>query len=380
MEETVGERGRKVESLECTAENQTSISVELEGNGGQKCIARPHKRRILVYAAAALIAVKLLLATFLVGLYFYHPKMVYAPHKHIERSERFYTERYGEGTESIWITSKDNTRLHSFWMPALGTGEATKKHATLLYMHGNVGTLTQVLRHADCLQKSFATPTHVYIVSYRGYGLSDGAPQMAGIRSDAQAALDYLTDCRPEADQERLLLFGHSLGGAVALNLLASNPGRFHSAVIENTFQSIPKMASHAQPGLVWATFVVTETWDNEDQIRTISKWPPSARLPHVLFVIGDEDCRIPPSHSEALFSALSEVYSARGRQELVRRYRYPSMRHECWEHPSFFTDISAFFREAIADRPTLASAPTASPPARIATRQRKIVPISCAA
>lgn len=59
--------------------------------------------------------------------------------------------------------------------------------------------------------------------SYRGYGLSSGKPNEAGLQRDAQAALTYLTTQRRDVDASRVVVYGRSLGGAVALHLVAAN-------------------------------------------------------------------------------------------------------------------------------------------------------------
>jgi len=61
------------------------------------------------------------------------------------------------------------------------------------------------------------------MLSYRGYGESDGYPSQKGIQYDAQAALDHLAQ-RKDIDTSRIVIFGRSLGGAVGAVLAKNNP------------------------------------------------------------------------------------------------------------------------------------------------------------
>ena len=74
-----------------------------------------------------------------------------------------------------------------------------------------------------------------FIVSYRGFGRSEGSPDMKGVMMDSQAALEWLL-IKGEVNNDKIVLYGHSLGGAVALKLAASNPGKVSGLILENTF------------------------------------------------------------------------------------------------------------------------------------------------
>ncbi|GKV49934.1 hypothetical protein SLEP1_g56655 [Rubroshorea leprosula] len=66
---------------------------------------------------------------------------------------------------------------------------------------------------------------NVFMLSYRGYGASDGYPSQHGITKDAQAALDHLSQ-RTDIDTSRIIVFGRSLGGAVGSVLTKNNPDK----------------------------------------------------------------------------------------------------------------------------------------------------------
>ena len=84
-------------------------------------------------------------------------------------------------------------------------------------------------------------------MAYRGYGDSEGEPSEEGLHLDAEATLDYaLND--PNIDNDRLFVFGRSLGGAVAVRLAAEKGANIKGLIIENTFTSISDMVDALMP------------------------------------------------------------------------------------------------------------------------------------
>jgi fermentation-respiration switch protein FrsA (DUF1100 family) len=86
----------------------------------------------------------------------------------------------------------------------------------------------------------------VLLVEYRGYGLSTGQPSERGLYIDGRAAVDYLFT-RHDVDHSQIILFGRSLGGAIALDIAADHHygSKLMSIIVENTFTSIPHIARH---------------------------------------------------------------------------------------------------------------------------------------
>ena len=79
------------------------------------------------------------------------------------------------------------------------------------------------------------------------YGLSEGRPNEAGIRLDAQLALDYISS-HPLLEKTKVILYGQSIGGAVAVDLAATNPDRIAGVVLENTFLNLRQVAMESLP------------------------------------------------------------------------------------------------------------------------------------
>jgi fermentation-respiration switch protein FrsA (DUF1100 family) len=128
--------------------------------------------------------------------------------------------------EDAFITTEDNVRVHSWWVPGTGSG-------TILFFHGNAGNISHRL---DSIRIFHSLGLSVLAVDYRGYGRSEGSMSEQGSYRDAAAAYRYLIDDRG-LDPEHIVFFGRSLGSAVAIELAT----RFRPAALiaESCFTSM---------------------------------------------------------------------------------------------------------------------------------------------
>lgn len=159
----------------------------------------------------------------------------------------------------------------------------------------NAGNIGHTLPIAKILYHEFGY--HVVTFSYRGYGLSTGTPSETGIKTDAVCVLRYLAD-HPVLGATKLVLYGRSLGGAVALYFatLPQAATRVSGIVLENTFLSIVKLIPEVVGLLRPLAFLCTQRWDSETTIRSV---PPHVRL---LFLSGARDELVPPAQHRRLF------------------------------------------------------------------------------
>ncbi len=118
----------------------------------------------------------------------------------------------GVRVEDVHVVSSDGSRLHGWFMPAVGQAKAT-----VLHLHGNAANISN---HLPLVAWLPARGYNVLMIDYRGFGRSAGKPSLDGIVDDAAAALAYLRT-RPDVDATRLIVFGQSIGGATALRMLA---------------------------------------------------------------------------------------------------------------------------------------------------------------
>ncbi|KAM0037303.1 putative peptidase S9, prolyl oligopeptidase, catalytic domain, alpha/Beta hydrolase [Helianthus debilis subsp. tardiflorus] len=202
--------------------------------------------------------------------------------------------------EDVWLTSSDGVRLHS-WLIKFSpdcTGP------TILFFQENAGNIAHRLEMVRIMLQKLHC--NVFMLSYRGYGASDGYPSQQGITRDAQAALDHLSQ-RTDIDTSQIIVFGRSLGGAVGAVVTRNNPDKVAALILENTFTSILDMAGVLLPFLKWfiggstskgpkiLNFVVRSPWSTIDVVGQI-KQP-------ILFLSGLRDEMVPPFHMEMLYA-----------------------------------------------------------------------------
>lgn len=115
------------------------------------------------------------------------------------------------------------------------------RNVTILMFHGNAGNIGHRIPIAKVLEEN--SGCNVFMAEYRGYGLSSGDPNEKGLMIDAQAALDYIRQDKEMRDT-KVIVYGQSLGGAVAIQLVARNQdaGDVIGLILENTFTSIKKL------------------------------------------------------------------------------------------------------------------------------------------
>ena len=145
-------------------------------------------------------------------------------------------EQVGLAGEDVFLTTEDGVRIHAFWLPAEGATRA------LLFLHGNAGNASHRLPNAAEL---VGLGAHVLLLDYRGYGLSEGRPSEAGAYADARAGLAHLTETRG-IEEGRIVVFGRSLGGAVAVDLVQDR--EVGGLILESTFTSVADMARSVLP------------------------------------------------------------------------------------------------------------------------------------
>jgi uncharacterized protein len=181
----------------------------------------------------------------------FESRFIYFPAKYPEGDWRAREPRAVEGraaarVEDVWLTAADGVRLHAWHAaPVVGRAGALEPVETdraVLYLHGNAGNIS----HRREIIESFSSlPANVLALDYRGYGRSEGTPSEEGLYRDARAAWDYLTGTRG-VRPDRVVVYGESLGGAVAVDLAARV--RPCALVVQSSFTSIADMAAEVMP------------------------------------------------------------------------------------------------------------------------------------
>lgn len=199
--------------------------------------------------------------------------------------------------EDVHIASADGTRLHAWFLPAQG-----KPEGTILFLHGNAENIST---HIGSVYWLPARGFNVFLLDYRGYGLSEGAPFLAGVQEDIDAGLRALL-ARPEVDRRRIVLFGQSLGGALATYYVAHSPRRedIRALVIESTFASYRDIAREKLASF-WLTWPlqIPLSWTVDDDYSPLDAIGRASPIP-VLIIHGDQDSIVPVGNGRRLYEA----------------------------------------------------------------------------
>ncbi|MBI2094415.1 MAG: alpha/beta hydrolase [Candidatus Omnitrophica bacterium] len=222
------------------------------------------------------------LSTFLAGCALDH-RYVYFP-------EKWQAADWGKQQnlpiEDVWFEASDGVRLHG-WIV-----KAPESQLFLLWCHGNAGNIIDRLQNIDELYRRGVS---VFIFDYRGYGQSQGHPSEAGLYKDAQAAYDFLTQTR-HVLPERIVLFGRSLGAAVAAELASQR--RVAGLILETPFPSVPAMVK-AYYGWLPLHLLLQARYDLGSRLKDV-------RVP-VLVLHGDRDTIVPLALGRQVYEAAND-------------------------------------------------------------------------
>jgi fermentation-respiration switch protein FrsA (DUF1100 family) len=201
--------------------------------------------------------------------------------------------------EDVSFQSEDGVCLHGWFVPAVG-GRA---RGTVLHMHGNAANITG---HFDFVHWLPQDGYNVFTFDYRGYGRSEGRISREGSLRDAAAALDYLR-ARSDVDAKRIVMFGQSIGGAIAIVTAAERPGQIQALAVDSTFTAYREIATYHvrhNPALLvlawWLPWLIPQ---GHDPIACIGRLAPTP----VLFMHGKQDRVAPLQMSQRLYDAAGQ-------------------------------------------------------------------------
>ncbi|KAI0079188.1 alpha/beta-hydrolase [Panus rudis PR-1116 ss-1] len=224
-------------------------------------------------------------------------------------------DQYGLPYHALELNTPDNVKLQCYLLvqtkelsllgvtsipvnPETTDDDFAASRPTVIMFHGNGGNIG----HRIPLARVFFAKLrcNVLMVSYRGYGLSEGSPSEKGLKQDAQAALDYVKS-HPILSKGPTILYGQSIGGAVAIDLASRNPASIDALILENTFLSLPRLVPSAIPALGPFAFLCHQKWDSASKIHLI---PPSTPI---LMLSGKMDEVVPREHMLGLWELVQQ-------------------------------------------------------------------------
>lgn len=195
-----------------------------------------------------------------------------------------------DGIDDVWIALParvGTARLHALWLAG-----PTADSPVMLYLHGARRDVeSSAFRIRRMRELGFA----VLAIDYRGFGRSsDELPSEASVDEDARAGWAWIAAQHPGRAR---YIFGHSLGGAIAVRL-ATEVDDAKGLIVEGTFTSIPAVFETMKWGWLPITPLITQRFDSADRIGRV-------KVP-VLVVHGAADALIPPALGRALYERAS--------------------------------------------------------------------------
>jgi len=168
-------------------------------------------------------------------------------------------ESEGLAFDDLYLKTADGLLINAWFV------KASDKAATILCSHGNEGDMDE----GDRLEKIkffHDLGLNVLMFDYRGYGRSQGHPTERGIYLDAQAAYDYLKT-RSDIDPNRILAYGASLGGAVAIDLATKR--KLAALIVDSCFTSAKDVAIETYPLLPF--WMMSIKFDNISKVERLT-------------------------------------------------------------------------------------------------------------
>lgn len=227
--------------------------------------------KILIY----LILFYLIIVLF---LYIFQRQLIYFPsNTSISPAESGVPEM-----KEIHIKTDDGLSLKSWYRPPVNSNQPT-----IIFFHGNAGHIG----HRAFIVKPFLDEGYgVFLLTYRGYSGNTGNPSEKGLYNDARAVMKFLKN------EDCLVLYGNSIGAAVAIQMATEYP--VEGIVLQSPFTSLMDLGQHHYP-------VLPVRWLTKDKYDSLSKVK-NIHVP-VLVLHGERDMINPQKFSRKLFQALPE-------------------------------------------------------------------------
>lgn len=189
--------------------------------------------------------------------------------------------------DDVSLMSHSN-KIHGWYLPGPDT-------RVVLWMHGNAGNIADRVGMAAVMNRKLGVSS--FLVDYRGYGRSEGRPTERGLYEDAEAAFMWLTE-KKGIDPSSIILYGHSLGSAVIVDLALGTGKEAGGLVLESPFTCARDMARLIYGGLP-VDWLMSLKLDNAGRIQGVT-------VP-VLVIHGVEDGTIPFAMGKKVFDSAPE-------------------------------------------------------------------------
>ena len=200
--------------------------------------------------------------------------------------------------EDVFITSADGTTVHGWWLQAKAPARGT-----IYFLHGNAENISTHIRNIAWL------PEHgyqVFLIDYRGFGLSEGKSTLPGALQDIRTGFEYIL-ARNDTHDKPLYLLGQSLGASMGIYFAATDPlakAYLNAVISDAAFPRYSEMARYVsgQSWLTWplqypVSWSIIRGYDPVDYVADISPLP-------LLLIHSKDDRIVPHAFNEELLQA----------------------------------------------------------------------------
>ncbi|WP_017651384.1 alpha/beta hydrolase [Fortiea contorta] len=242
---------------------------------------------LLVFLSFAAIAY----CGFCLFLFVQQPRLIFFPTSEITKTPKLFNLPYEDVWIPIKLASGKVEHIHGWWIKGK---QADSK--VLLYLHGNGLNISANVGHAS---RFYKLGFSVLLIDYRGYGLSKGTfPSEMQVYEDTMTAWNYLVQ-QQKIPPNHIFIYGHSLGGAIAIDLAVKHP-EAAGLIVESSFTSIREVVAYRNSfSLFPIDLILTQRFESIKKL-------PKLKMP-VLFIHGTNDSTIPYFMSQKLYAAAPE-------------------------------------------------------------------------
>lgn len=244
--------------------------------------------------AIAGIAITSFYGSVCVGLWFGQTRLIFSPEQEITTTPAKFNAKYEDVLIPVSKPDGSSENIHGWWLPNAKQEQSgnLSDRKVILYLHGKGKNISANAKHANRLMRMGFS---VLVIDYRGYGRSEGGfPTESSVYLDAQTAWDYLIQKGFKPNQ--ILIYGHSLGGAIAIDLASKQPEAM-GIIVDASFTSISEMASLDPKYRIFPIdALIHQRFDSLSKVRSL-------KVP-VLYIHGTADDLIPPAMSQRLYEA----------------------------------------------------------------------------
>ncbi|MFN6560941.1 MAG: alpha/beta hydrolase [Nostoc sp. ChiSLP01] len=223
-------------------------------------------------------------------LFISQTRFIFFPTAAIEKTPEFFNLPYEEVWLPVAVKTGKVEHIHGWWIKAKQPN--TK---VLLYLHGNGINIGANIAHTN---RFYQLGFSVLLIDYRGYGRSEGSfPNEKQVYEDAATAWNYLV--QQQISPKEIFIYGHSLGGAIAIDLAVKQP-QAAGLIVESSFTSIRDLIAYRKKfGIFPVDLILTQRFESIKKL-------PNLKVP-VLFIHSVADLAVPSFMSQKLYAAAPE-------------------------------------------------------------------------